>query len=100
MLQSGYSIAFPMPKQWILLRFWFAPFSVVPCIFVCQIPADVGLLAREPGCTSNLFVVEGHSERNGRKSRGWFNIAINCDILVVLFLINNIKFEGKLRIGG
>ena len=72
----------------------------MPCILVCQIPADVGLLAREPGCTSNFFFVEEHFERNGTKSRGWFNIDINRDILVNLFLINNIKSEGKLRIGG
>ena len=40
--------------------------------FVYQIPADVKLLAREPRCTSNFFVAEGHSERNGTKPRGQY----------------------------
>ena len=57
----------------------------MPCVLVYQIPADVGLLAREPGCTFNLFIVEGHSERNGTKSRSKYIIDVKHFKLLFLF---------------
>ena len=35
-----------------------------------QISNHVGLLAGEPGCTTNIFIIEGHSERDGKEACG------------------------------